>query len=92
MNSLRAAVERAISHLVNWKILDLGYRGRLTELRGSGSTVGRLWSQLLLPSGFTFWFSWMALGDRQAGASSTVAGVVAARARRRRMWRRCSQM
>jgi len=31
LNSIRAAVERAISHLTNWKILDLGYRGRLPE-------------------------------------------------------------
>jgi hypothetical protein len=31
LNGLRAAVERAISHLVNGKILDIGYRGRLTE-------------------------------------------------------------
>jgi hypothetical protein len=31
INSLRAAVERAIAHLVNWKILDTGWRGRLTE-------------------------------------------------------------
>jgi DDE superfamily endonuclease/Helix-turn-helix of DDE superfamily endonuclease len=30
--SLRAAVERAISHWKNWKILATGYRGRLTEL------------------------------------------------------------
>lgn len=30
--SLRAAVERAIAHLKNWKILATGYRGRLTEL------------------------------------------------------------
>lgn len=30
-NSTRAAVERAIAHLTNWKILDTGWRGRLTE-------------------------------------------------------------
>lgn len=30
--SLRAAVERAIAHLKNWKILATGYRGRLSEL------------------------------------------------------------
>jgi len=30
-NSLHAAIERAISHLLNRKILDLGYRGRLSE-------------------------------------------------------------
>jgi DDE superfamily endonuclease len=31
INSARAAVERAIAHLTNWKILDTGWRGRLTE-------------------------------------------------------------
>lgn len=31
LNSLRAAVERAVSHLVNWKILDLGHPIFLTE-------------------------------------------------------------
>jgi hypothetical protein len=30
--SIRAAVERTISHLKNWKILATGYRGRLAEL------------------------------------------------------------
>jgi len=30
--TLRAAVERAIAHWKNWKILATGYRGRLTEL------------------------------------------------------------
>ncbi len=30
--SLRAAAERAIAHLKNWKILATGYRGRLAEL------------------------------------------------------------
>jgi hypothetical protein len=30
--SIRAAVERTISHLKNWKILATGYRGRLNEL------------------------------------------------------------
>lgn len=30
--SLRAAVEHAIAHWKNWKILATGYRGRLTEL------------------------------------------------------------
>jgi hypothetical protein len=30
--SVRAAVERAIAHWKNWKILATGYRGRLTEL------------------------------------------------------------
>src|SRR6266508_608610 len=31
LNSLRAAIERAIAHLVNWKVLDTGWRGRLTD-------------------------------------------------------------
>jgi hypothetical protein len=31
LNRLRAAVERSIAHLVNWKILDTGWRGRLTD-------------------------------------------------------------
>jgi DDE superfamily endonuclease/Helix-turn-helix of DDE superfamily endonuclease len=31
INSLRAAVERSIAHLVNWKVLDTGWRGRLTD-------------------------------------------------------------
>jgi hypothetical protein len=31
INSTRAAVERAIAHLVNWKLLDTGWRGRLTD-------------------------------------------------------------
>jgi hypothetical protein len=30
INSARAAVERAIAHLVNWTILDTGWCGRLT--------------------------------------------------------------
>lgn len=42
LNSLRAAVERAISHLVNWKVLDLGYRGRLTEFPDLLHTVTNL--------------------------------------------------
>jgi hypothetical protein len=32
INSTRAAVERAIAHLVNWKVLDTGWRGRLHRL------------------------------------------------------------
>jgi hypothetical protein len=32
VNTLRAAVERTISHVKNWKILATGYRGRLHEL------------------------------------------------------------
>jgi hypothetical protein len=31
INSTRAAVERAIAYLVNWKVLDSGWRGRLTD-------------------------------------------------------------
>lgn len=31
INSARAAVERSIAHLVNWKVLDTGWRGRLTD-------------------------------------------------------------
>lgn len=42
LNSLRAAVERGISHLVNWKILDLGYRGRLTEFPDLLRTITNL--------------------------------------------------
>lgn len=42
LNRLRAAVERAIAHLVNWKILDLGYRGRLTEFPDVLRTVTNL--------------------------------------------------
>ncbi|WP_198284311.1 transposase family protein [Saccharomonospora xinjiangensis] len=32
ISSLRAAVERCIAHIKNWKILATGYRGRLAEL------------------------------------------------------------
>jgi DDE superfamily endonuclease/Helix-turn-helix of DDE superfamily endonuclease len=32
ISTLRAAVERAIAHWKNWKILATGYRGRLSEL------------------------------------------------------------
>jgi hypothetical protein len=31
INSARVCVERAIAHLTNWKILDTGWRGRLTD-------------------------------------------------------------
>jgi hypothetical protein len=31
INTLRAAVERSIAQLVNWKVLDTGWRGRLTD-------------------------------------------------------------
>ncbi|WP_373292436.1 transposase family protein [Actinokineospora fastidiosa] len=32
LSAIRAAVERCIGHLKNWKILATGYRGRITEL------------------------------------------------------------
>lgn len=32
VSAIRSAVERAIAHLKNWKILATGYRGRLAEL------------------------------------------------------------
>ncbi|MEV0901298.1 hypothetical protein [Actinoplanes sp. NPDC049802] len=35
-------MERAISHLVNWKILDLGYRGRISEFPDVLRTVTNL--------------------------------------------------
>jgi hypothetical protein len=41
-SSIRAAVERAISHLTNWKILDIGYRGRLSEFPEVLRTVTNL--------------------------------------------------
>jgi hypothetical protein len=41
-NSIRAAVERAISHLTNWKILDLGYRGPVSEFPDVLRTVTNL--------------------------------------------------
>jgi hypothetical protein len=31
IKSAHACVERAIAHLTNWKILDIGWRGRLSE-------------------------------------------------------------
>jgi hypothetical protein len=34
ISTLRSAVERAIAHLKNWKMLATGYRGRLAELPG----------------------------------------------------------
>lgn len=48
INSTRAAVERAIAHLTNWKILDTGWRGRLTDfpevLRTvTGLEIYRVW-------------------------------------------------
>lgn len=42
LNSIRAAVERAIAHLTNWKILDIGYRGRLSEFPDVLRTVTNL--------------------------------------------------
>jgi len=39
INGARAAVERAIAHLVNWKILDTGWRGRLTDFPEVQRTV-----------------------------------------------------
>jgi DDE superfamily endonuclease len=42
LHSLRAAVERSISHLTHWKILDLGYRGRLTGFPDVLRTVTNL--------------------------------------------------
>lgn len=48
INSTRACVERAIAHLTNWKILDTGWRGRLTDfpevLRTvTGLEIYRVW-------------------------------------------------
>ncbi len=48
INSARAAVERAIAHLTNWKILDTGWRGRLTEFPDvlrtvTGLEIYRIW-------------------------------------------------
>jgi DDE superfamily endonuclease len=48
INRIRAAVERAIAHLVNWKVLDTGWRGRLTDfpevLRAvTGLEIYRTW-------------------------------------------------
>ncbi|MFK0247130.1 transposase family protein [Amycolatopsis azurea] len=34
ISALRSAVEQAIAHFKNWKILATGYRGRLSELAG----------------------------------------------------------
>jgi hypothetical protein len=42
INSARAAVERAIAHLVNWKVLDTGWRGRLTDFPDVLRTVTAL--------------------------------------------------
>lgn len=42
VSSLRSAVERAIAHLKNWKILATGYRGRLAELPAVIRIVTRL--------------------------------------------------
>ncbi|BCJ56349.1 hypothetical protein Asp14428_78240 [Actinoplanes sp. NBRC 14428] len=48
LNRLRAAVERSIAHLVNWKILDTGWRGRLTDFPEvlhtvTGLEIYRIW-------------------------------------------------
>jgi hypothetical protein len=42
LSGIRSAVERAIAHLKNWKILGTGYRGRLTELPALVRTILRL--------------------------------------------------
>jgi hypothetical protein len=39
LNRLRAAVERSIAHPVNWKVLDTGWRGRLTDFPEALRTV-----------------------------------------------------
>jgi hypothetical protein len=48
INSTRAAVERAIAHLVNWKVLNTGWRGRLTDFpevqrSATGLEIYRTW-------------------------------------------------
>jgi hypothetical protein len=42
LSGIRSAVERAIAHLKNWKILGTGYRGRLAELPALVRTIIRL--------------------------------------------------
>ncbi|MGH3341369.1 MAG: transposase family protein, partial [Carbonactinosporaceae bacterium] len=42
ISAIRAAVERCIAHLKNWKILATGYRGRLNELPNVIRIVTRL--------------------------------------------------
>lgn len=42
ISALRAAVERAIAHLKNWKILATGYRARLAELPNPIRTITKL--------------------------------------------------
>ncbi len=42
VSSIRAAVEHAIRHLKEWKVLATGYRGRLQELPAVIRTVTRL--------------------------------------------------
>jgi hypothetical protein len=49
INRLRAAVERAIAHLTNWKVLDTGWRGRLTDFPDvlrtvTGLEIYRVWA------------------------------------------------
>jgi hypothetical protein len=41
LSGIRSAVERAIAHLKNWKILGTGYRGRLSELPALVRTIIR---------------------------------------------------
>ena len=42
ISSMRSAVERAIAHLKNWKILATGYRARLAELPNIIRIIARL--------------------------------------------------
>ncbi len=42
VSSIRAAVEHAIRHLKEWKVLATGYRGPLRELPAAIRTVARL--------------------------------------------------
>lgn len=42
ISGIRSAVERAIAHLKNWKILATGYRGRLAELPNVLRIITRL--------------------------------------------------
>ena len=42
LSGIRSAVERAIAHFKNWKILGTGYRGRLAELPAMVRTIIRL--------------------------------------------------
>jgi hypothetical protein len=42
VNRIRAAAERGIAHIKNWKVLKTGYRGRLSEFPDLLRTVTRL--------------------------------------------------